>query len=84
MLGISPRFGARQYTIIDGAAQIVSVTHLFRPEPGETDAGFMGRILADIPPGPHACAEMRITYRDGRIANAEIVITPGPGNRPAP
>lgn len=76
MINVTPIFGQQRYRIANGEAHIVQAIHQLRPEPGEPDAGFLARILADIARTPAAVADLTLYRRDGRIAHAEIAVFP--------
>lgn len=68
----------------NGEAQLVQAIHQLRPAPGEADAGFLARILADISAAAAISAGLILHWRDGRITQAEIVLTPATCPQPGP
>ena len=82
MLDIPPAFGRQTYRIQDGAARIAQTVHQLRPEPGETGAEFLARVLADALRVSACDAEFTLHWRDRRITSAEITLSPAQPQNP--
>lgn len=83
MLDITPACGTQRYSIANGQPQLVQTVHQLRPAQGDTDAEFLARVLADLARAASCTAELILHWRDARIANAEIVLSPPPAPSPA-